>query len=161
MTAKYSAHMKMEVRGELSKPEASKRTINLPAILVVVIVVLIAIAWLWSSNYFRGGPSATSDKIEIVECSANCPPSPCTTAVVAVRNVGSGTVEITAIYIGGDLYTYSASASPGKFSATSNQIAPGQTVAFTVTKASGIEWYYVTYAVKAVTKNGAEASVSC
>jgi hypothetical protein len=143
----------------LSKPEASKRTINVPAVLVVVIVVLIAGAWLWSSNYFRGGPSATSDKIEIVGCDADC--GPCTTCYVAVRNVGSGVVEITSIYVGGDFYSYSASASPGKFSATSNQIAPGQTMAFTVIKASGSWLPYATYTVKVVTKNGAEASVSC
>jgi hypothetical protein len=146
----------------LSKLEVSKRTISV-AVVVVVIVVIVAGAWLWSSNYFRGGRSSTGDKIEIVECSADC--GPCTTCVVAVRNVGSAAVEITAIYVGADLYTYSASASPGKFSAVSpqltNQIAPGQTVAFTVTKASGSWNPSATYTVKAVTKNGAEASVSC
>ena len=143
----------------MSKPEASKRTIKAAATLVVVIVVVIAGAWLWSSNYFPGGPSATSDKIDVVEARI-LPPSR-TTAVVAVRNVGSGVVEITAIYIGADLYSYSASAAPGKFSATSNQIAPGQTVAFTVTIASGSWPSGPSYAAKVVTKNGAEARATC
>jgi hypothetical protein len=143
----------------LSKPEASKRTIKVAAILVVVIVMVMAGAWLWSSNYFPGRPSATGDKIEIVNCSADC--GPCTTAIVVVRNVGSGVIEITAIYVGADLYSYSASVSPGKFSATSNQIAPGQTVAFTVTIASGSWSPNAAYMVKVVTKNMAEASISC
>jgi hypothetical protein len=147
------------VRDELSKPEASKRTIKVAAILVVVIVVVIAGAWLWSSNYFRGGQSATGDKIDIIGCDADC--GPCTTCYVVVANVGSGVVEITAIYIGPDLYSYSASPSPGKFSATSNQIPPGQSMAFTVIKASGSWSPSAMYTVKVVTKNGAEASVSC
>jgi hypothetical protein len=154
------------VRDELSKPEASKRTFKVAAILVVAIVLVIAGASLWSSNYRQPArPSATSDKIELVDCSQYgyaCGALMQNTAAVTVRNVGSGVVEITAIYIGADLHTYSASASPGKFSATSNQIAPGQTVTFIVTKASG--WWYpkaTRLTAKAVTKNGAEASKTC
>jgi hypothetical protein len=152
-----STRLFREVRDELSKPGASKRTIKVAAILLVVIVMVIVGAWFWSSNYLPSGPSATSDKIAVVECSGN--PSR-TTAIIAVRNVGSGAVEITAIYIGADVYSYSASASPDKFSATSNQIAPGQTEAFTVTKASG-SWSASVVRAKVVTKNGAEASILC
>jgi len=162
MTA--STRVVREVRDELSKPEASKRTFKVAAILVVVIVVVIAGAWLWSSNYFRGGPSATGEKIEIVDCRADC--GPCTTCYLDVRNVGSGVVEIATIYVGAsgswspEVYSYSPSVSPGKFSGTSNQIAPGQTVTFTVIKASG-SWSPTMYLVRVVTKNGAEASVWC
>ena len=145
---------------KVSKAAGSKRTIKVAAVLVVVIVAVIATAWLWSSNYLRGRPSATSDKIEINGCSADC--GPCTTAYISVHNVGSGVVEITAIYIdSSELYRYSASISPGKFSAPSNQIAPGETVTFTVTKASGSWSAFLVVWVRAVTKNGAEAGVSC
>jgi hypothetical protein len=147
----------------MSKAVGSKRTIKVAVILVVVIVAVIASAWLWSSNYLRGGPSATTttnDKIEIAACDADC--GPCTTAHITIRNVGSGVVEITAIYIdSSELYRYSASVSPGKFSAPSNQIAPGETVTFTVTKASGSWSPTLVVWVRAVTKNGAEAGVSC
>jgi hypothetical protein len=137
----------------MSKALGSKRTIIALLIIVVVLIAGVAV-WLWS---FPSRPVSTGEKIEIVECTGN---DQLTSAVVAVHNGGSGVVEITAIYIGTDLYSYSASVAPGKFAAASNQIAPGQTVAFNVTIASGSWPPQYAYAAKAVTKNGTEASSS-
>ena len=144
----------------MSKPSGGNRT-KVAVILIVTVVVVVAGVWLWSSNYFKGGgATATSDKIEIVDAITLQSGSPYTinTAVVSVRNTGSAPVEIASIYIGSDRYDYSASVAPGKFSAPSNQIAPGETMTFTITRASGYWSPMEQPIVKAATKNGAEAT---
>jgi hypothetical protein len=141
----------------MSKVLGSKRTII--ALLIIVVVLVAGVVWLRYSTYFLGGPSATSEKIGVVECSGGN--EQLTSTIIAVRNFGSGMVEITTIQIGADLYSYSASPSPGKFAATSNQIAPGQTVPFNVTIASGSWSPSVTYGVTVITKNGTQATGKC
>jgi flagellin-like protein len=126
------------------------------AILVLAITVVLAVGLLTFGSSFMTSqqkiqPSTTDQiKIENVYFDTSA------TVQVTVRNVGTGALNVTDVYVGGVHYTYAASAAAGKFSAASNSIASGQAVTFTVTIASGSWVANTAYTFKAATRNGGE-----
>ena len=87
-----------------------------------------------------------------------------TNTTLAVNNVGSVRVTITTIIVQGQSFSYSPTATPGSFTASSNQIQPGQSVTFTVLDTSSPTAYNFLspspWSLEAVTSNGTTASTA-
>ena len=87
-----------------------------------------------------------------------------TNATLAVNNIGTVPVTITTIYVQRQAFSYSSTTAPGTFSATSNQIQPGQSVTFTVIDSSSPTAFNFLspspWSLEAVTSNGTTASTA-
>lgn len=123
---------------------------------LVVVIVVVAGVWLESSHLGTSG-----ERIMIPQDGAQVSGDR-THASLTVQNIGSLTVTIVTIYINDVAYAYSPTAAPGMFSAASNQIAPGQSVTFTVTPATTVSKQVEVFQAallhfRAVTAGGAEA----
>jgi flagellin-like protein len=123
------------------------------SILVLAITVSLAVGLLTFGSSFMASqqkmqpPTTDQIKIENVyfQDSAH--------VLVTVRNVGTGPVSVTDIYVGGVDYTNAtAPGGSGKFTPTIS-IAPGQAQTFT---AQGNFSPGTTYTIKAATRNGGE-----
>jgi hypothetical protein len=126
--------------------------------ILVVVVVVVAGVWLMSGH----SGASTNEKIEIPQGGAQVLNSG-KLATLTVHNVGSVTVTIVRIYVNDVAYNYSPTPGSGMFSASSNQIAPGQTATFTVTPATTVSTQVEVFQTsllhfKAVTAGGAEAN---
>jgi hypothetical protein len=142
-----------------------------------VLIVALAITLAVASGVFLIMPNnvwaSTNEQIQIPSGSIviNTAPDPAagagmliwTNATLIVNNMGSVPVTISTIYVQGVAYSYSSTAAPGTFSATSNQIQPGQNLTFTITNPSPTPLTIANqnaWNIKAVTSNGTEASTA-
>jgi flagellin-like protein len=120
------------------------------SILVLAITVSLAVGLLTFGSSFMASQQkiqpATTDQIKIENVYFDTK----TTVQVTVRNVGTGNVTVTDIYVGGFHY---ASGTP--VSGT-NPIASGQTATFTVTSSQGNWQPGTAYTIMAATRNGGQ-----
>jgi flagellin-like protein len=142
----------------------SKRGIStvIASILVLAITVSLAVGLLTFGSSFMASQQKmqppTTDQIKI----ENVYFDSATTVQVTVRNIGTGNVNVTDIYVGGFHYGYASSAAPGSFSpvapASSWVIGSNKAVTFEVTlTASQGNWKSGTaYMIMAATSNGGQ-----
>ncbi len=147
-----------------------KTKLALAGILVVVVVVL-AVAGVWLSSSHSA--ASASEKIQIpsggivlttvADPAAGTGIVSWTSATLTVDNIGAVPVTISKVYVQGVAYSYSSTAAPGAFSATSDKIQPGQSLIFTITNPSPTPLTITNenaWEFKAVTSNGTEASAA-
>ena len=139
---------------------------------IIALVLLIGAVSLFSAPIHVW--AADSENIQIPSQSVEIQTSPdpsagpnmeiWTNATLAVDNVGSVPVTITTIIVQGQSFSYSSTATPGSFTAASNQIQPGQSVSFTVLDTSSPTAYNFLspspWSLEAVTSNGTTASTA-
>jgi flagellin-like protein len=128
----------------------SKRGIStvVASILVLAITVALAVGLLTFGSSFMGSqekmqpPTTDQIKIENVYFASS------TSIEVSIRNVGTGTANVTDIYINGQHYAPSAPADP--------RIPAGQAVVFTVSNITPALSQNQAYTIKAATNHGGE-----
>jgi flagellin-like protein len=138
----------------------SKRGIStvVASILVLAITVALAVGLLTFGSSFMASQQKmqppTTDQIKI----ENVYFDTTTTVQVTIRNIGTGSVNVTDIYVGGYHYTYTTANPPaaGKFYASSGVIASGQAVTFIVASNQGNWKSGVAYTIMAATGNGGQ-----
>lgn len=135
-----------------------KTRIILAAVLVIVVSAITMNVMLSTHIY---AAASTNEKIQIPQWGATAVGGVDGPYTLTVSNTGSVPVTIATIEVDGNSYAYSSTATPGTFSASTNQIAAGQSVTFTITtmtpaQTDGSE--YVVLNFTAVTTNGANAT---
>jgi hypothetical protein len=129
----------------------------------VIVVVAVSSLFLMTGQL---GPLAVNEEIEITRTLVGDWSGPAIqygmSGLITVNNLGSVTVEIVTITVQKVSYSYSPTRAIGKFSASTNQIATGQSVTFTITcdPTAPIvvsDSAYVNWMV--VTRNGAVATI--
>jgi flagellin-like protein len=136
-----------------SKRGMSKRGIStvVASILVLAITVALAVGLLTFGSSFMASQQRmqppTTDQIKIENVNFNSQ----TTVLVTIRNIGTGAVNITDIYVGGVHYSFGN----GISGPANGVINPGSAVTFTVT--SSTNWKSGTaYTIMAATGNGGQ-----
>jgi flagellin-like protein len=142
----------------------SKRGIStvVASILVLAITVALAVGLLTFGSSFMASQQKmqppTTDQIKIENVYFDTQ----TTVQVTIRNIGTGSVNVTDIYVGGFHYSYASLAGAGSFApvapASSGVIASGKAVTFEVTRTlSQGNWNSGTaYTIMAATGNGGQ-----
>jgi flagellin-like protein len=137
-----------------SKRGMSKRGIStvVASILVLAITVALAVGLLTFGSSFMASqqkmqpPTTDQIKIENVYFATQ------TSVMVTIRNIGTGSVNVTDIYVNGVHYGFGS----GISSPASGIISAGAAVTFTVNSSQGNWKSGTAYNIKAATGNGGE-----
>jgi flagellin-like protein len=134
------------------------------SILVLAITVALAVGLLTFGSSFMASqqkmqpPTTDQIKIENVYFDTSVNPN---AVQVTIRNIGTGAVNVTDLYINGVHYAYLQAGGTGKFTANPNPngiIQAGQAVTFIATSSQGNWKSGTAYTIMAATGNGGQNS---